>query len=119
MNEHPDLNLEPVDAQRVAQAIDKQPQQALLDRLSEFFKVMGDPTRLKVLIALEEGELCASDLALVAGMSRSAVSHQLKSLRAAKLVKTRKEGKAVYYSLDDSHIHSVLNVSFEHILEDD
>lgn len=90
-----------------------------LNRLADFYKIMGDPTRLKILIALEEGEFCASDIANIVSMSRSAVSHQLKSLKSAKLVKSRKAGKTVFYSLDDSHIHSVLKVAFEHILEED
>lgn len=90
-----------------------------LNRLAEFYKIMGDPTRLKILITLEKGEFCASDVANVVGMSRSAISHQFKALKAAKLVKSRKEGKTVFYSLDDSHIHSVLHVAFEHILEED
>ena len=79
---------------------------------------MGDPTRLMLLMALEAGELCASDLANVTNMSRSAVSHQLKTLRQAKLVKSRRDGKIIFYELDDEHIHSVLKVALEHIKED-
>ena len=86
-------------------------------RIEDFYKVMGDTTRLKLLMALETGEFCASDLANVSQMTRSAVSHQLKTLKSNKLVKSRKEGKTVYYSLDDEHIHSVLKVALEHILE--
>lgn len=85
--------------------------------LSDFFKIMGDSTRLQLLMALEYGELCVSDLAYILHMSISAVSHQLKSLRNAKLVKIRRDGKNIYYSLDDDHIHSILEVSLEHILE--
>ncbi len=85
--------------------------------LSDFFKIMGDSTRLQLLMILEHGELCVSDLAFLLNMSISAVSHQLKSLRNAKLVKIRRDGKNIYYSLDDDHIHSILEVSLEHILE--
>lgn len=85
--------------------------------LSDFFKIMGDSTRLQLLMVLEHGELCVSDLAYLLNMSISAVSHQLKSLRNAKLVKIRRDGKNIYYSLDDEHIKSILEVSLEHILE--
>ncbi len=85
--------------------------------LSDFFKIMGDSTRLQLLMILEHGELCVSDLAYLLNMSISAVSHQLKSLRTAKLVKIRRDGKNIYYSLDDDHIKSILEVSLEHILE--
>lgn len=85
--------------------------------LSDFFKIMGDSTRLQLLMILEYGELCVSDLAYLLNMSISAVSHQLKSLRNAKLVKIRRDGKNIYYSLDDDHIKSILEVSLKHILE--
>ncbi len=85
--------------------------------LSDFFKIMGDSTRLQLLMVLEHGELCVSDLAYLLNMSISAVSHQLKSLRNAKLVKIRRDGKNIFYSLDDEHIKSILEVSLEHILE--
>lgn len=85
--------------------------------LSDFFKIMGDSTRLQLLMILEHGELCVSDLSYLLNMSISAVSHQLKSLRNAKLVKIRRDGKNIYYSLDDAHIKSILEVSLEHILE--
>lgn len=100
-------------------ALQTMPKQDAIDQLADFFKIMGDSTRIKLLMAMETGEFCASDLALLAGMSRSAASHQLKSLKTAKLIKSRKDGKTVYYSLDDEHIHSVLKVSLEHILEED
>ena len=100
-------------------ALNQMPKENDIFDLADFFKVMGDSTRLKLLMALEFGEFCASDLASLSGMSRSAASHQLKALKSAKLIKSRKEGKTVYYSLDDEHIHSVLKVSLDHILEDD
>ena len=78
---------------------------------------MGDSTRLQLLIALQTGEFCVSDLSYLLNMTRSAISHQLKALRVSKLVKTRKDGKTVYYSLDDDHIREILEKSIEHIQE--
>ena len=118
MNDN-DLNYETLDEKRILEVQKELPSDNDLNRLAEFYKIMGDPTRLKILITLEKGEFCASDVANVVGMSRSAISHQFKALKAAKLVKSRREGKTVFYSLDDSHIHSVLHVAFEHILEED
>ncbi|MBM6808167.1 ArsR/SmtB family transcription factor [Faecalicoccus pleomorphus] len=105
------------DPLRIEEAQKKMPDASSIEQLADFYKVMGDTTRLKLLMALETGEFCASDLANVSQMTRSAVSHQLKTLKSNKLVKSRKEGKTVYYSLDDEHIHSVLKVALEHILE--
>ena len=81
----------------------KMPDYNIITDLSDFFKIVGDTTRLQILMALEHSELCVSDLAALLNMTISAVSHQLKSLREAKLVKLRKNGKIVYYSLDDDH----------------
>ena len=103
----------------VKKVLDTIPEVEDIDQLAEFYKIMGDTTRLRLLFSLENGELCASDLANVASMSRSAVSHQLKALRQAKLIKSRKEGKTVFYSLDDEHIHSILRVAMEHVKECD
>lgn len=107
------------DEKLVKEAIKNTPKVEHIEHLADFYKVMGDGTRLKLLITMETGEFCVSDLANIVNMTRSAVSHQLKALKNAKLVKSRKEGKTVYYSLDDEHIHSVLKVSMEHILEND
>lgn len=85
--------------------------------LSDFFKILGDSTRLQILMALERSELCVSELSHLLNITISAISHQLKSLKNAKLVKLRKEGKTVFYSLDDDHINKLLKVSFEHIIE--
>lgn len=85
--------------------------------LSDFFKILGDSTRLQLLMALEQSELCVTDLAYLLHMTISAVSHQLKSLKTAKLVKIRKDGKSVFYSLDDDHIKKLLSVSLEHLRE--
>lgn len=84
-------------------------------RLSEIFKVLGDGTRVKLLHALSQEELCVCDLTKVVGMSQSLVSHQLRVLRNLRLVKYRKEGKMVYYSLDDAHIINLFTQGLAHI----
>ncbi|MBU2643334.1 metalloregulator ArsR/SmtB family transcription factor [bacterium] len=85
--------------------------------LSDLFKVLGDFTRIRILEALLVSELCVCDLVTVLGMNQSAVSHQLRVLRSSKIVKFRKEGKNVYYSLDDHHISHLISQGFEHISE--
>jgi ArsR family transcriptional regulator len=85
--------------------------------LAEIFKVLGDPTRVKILYILLQEKLCVCDIASVLGMTNSAISHQLRLLRNLKLVKFRKEGKMVYYSLDDDHIKKLLEMGVEHAEE--
>ena len=89
----------------------------IIAELSHVFKTLGDETRIKILYALSKSELCVCDLSAVLEMSISAVSHQLRILRNMRLVKYRKEGRMVYYSLDDEHIVQLIKVSYEHILE--
>lgn len=95
----------------------KMPQEEKLYDLAELFKVFGDTTRVKIISALFEAELCVCDIAVLLGMSQSAISHQLRVLRQARLVKHRKEGKVVFYSLDDEHIKTIFNQGLGHILE--
>jgi len=83
--------------------------------LAEIFKVLGDPTRIRILQALSQRELCVCDLAELLGMSQSAVSHQLRVLRTARLVRYHKEGKMVHYSLDDQHVTTLFNQGLEHV----
>ncbi|HHU74808.1 MAG TPA: helix-turn-helix transcriptional regulator, partial [Clostridiales bacterium] len=85
--------------------------------LADFFKVFGDSTRIKILWALDREDMCVCDLAVLLGMTKSAISHQLKTLRQARLVKYRKKGKVVIYSLADDHVKNILEVGFEHIGE--
>lgn len=85
--------------------------------LAETFKLLGDPTRIKIAFAVSREELCVCDLAHLVGASQSAVSHSLRALRQMKLVRFRKEGKIAYYKLDDEHIAHLLNDGFEHIEE--
>lgn len=87
-------------------------------RLSEFFKAFSDNTRIKIMDALSIGEMCVCDLSVLLSMSQSATSHQLKVLRQARLVKPRRDGKTVYYSLDDGHIADILKEGLTHIREE-
>lgn len=87
--------------------------------LAELFKVFGDSTRIKILYVLFESELCVCDIAQLLGMTQSAVSHQLRILKSNKLVKFRREGKTVFYSLDDDHVRSILSLGMEHLDEAD
>ena len=92
------------------------PEEALYD-LAELFKVFGDSTRIKILYALFEAELCVGDIAQLLGMSQTAVSHQLRVLRTNKLVKGRKEGKIVFYSLANDHVRTIIDQGMEHVDE--
>ncbi len=83
-------------------------------QVATFFKVLGDPTRMRILWALDQGELCVCDIANILGMTKSAVSHQLSTLREARLVKCRKDGKSVYYTLDDDHVRQMIEAGLHH-----
>jgi ArsR family transcriptional regulator, lead/cadmium/zinc/bismuth-responsive transcriptional repressor len=87
------------------------------DRLAQLFKAMGDCTRLRILRALEEGEICVCDLAMYLRISESAVSHQLRQLRQLHLVANRREGPVLYYRLDDQHVSQLVRLALEHIRE--
>ncbi len=86
--------------------------------LGTLFKLFGDGTRLQILHALEHNELCVCDIAALLGLTKSAVSHQLKALRMANLVKFRREAQTVYYSLADSHVKTIIDIGLEHLLEE-
>lgn len=89
----------------------------LLFDIAEVFKIFGDSTRMKIIYALKLSELCVCDLAYITGSTQSAISHQLRILKQAKLVKMRKEGKVVYYSLKDEHVIQLFEIGREHIEE--
>ena len=89
----------------------------LIYDLSDFYKVLGDSTRIKILWALDLNELCVCDLAAALGMTKSAISHQLKSLKEANLVKYRKDGKNAFYSIADEHVKQIIETGLEHIRE--
>ena len=85
--------------------------------LAELFKMLGDSTRVRILSALSISELCVYDLSLVLGMERTAISHQLRLLRGARLVRSRREGKMVYYCIDDDHVGKIFEMGMAHIEE--
>ncbi len=93
------------------------PSEDELFRLAETFKIFGDSTRIRIICSLMHRELCVCDLAELLGMGQSAISHQLRLLRTSRLVKTRREGKSIFYSLDDEHIEHIINAGLSHITE--
>jgi len=98
----------------VQKAVENVPDLGILQGLSEIFKALSDPSRLKIVMALAAVELCVCDLAAVTGSSESAVSHQLRNL---KIVRYRREGKIVFYRLDDDHVNTLIQQSLEHVQE--
>lgn len=92
------------------------PEETLYD-LAELYKVFGDSTRIKILWALDESEMCVCDIAFLLNMTQSAISHQLRVLKQAHLVKNRREGKIIFYSLDDEHVRQILDQGLVHINE--
>lgn len=106
-----------IHADLVESAKKKMPEENELYDLSDFFKVLGDSTRAKIIWALDESEMCVCDLAVLLNMTKSAISHQLSSLKQADLVKNRKEGKVVFYSLTDDHVKEIFEKGLEHIRE--
>lgn len=95
----------------------RQPDDRTLQRLAEVFQALGQVTRLRLVHALFDAERCVGDLATVLGMSESAVSHQLRLLRGLRLVRTRRDGKLVYYALDDDHVEQLIAAGVEHVQE--
>ena len=93
------------------------PAEESLYDLADFFKLFGDSTRIRILYALLERELCVCDLAGLLSLTQTAVSHQLRLLKTGKLVKARRDGKTVFYSLDDLHVHDILSKGMEHLSE--
>lgn len=106
-----------VHEETVKKVMDAMPAEEELYDLAELFKMFGDSTRIKILYALFESELCVCDIAQLLNVSQTAVSHQLRVLKTSKLVKSRKEGKNVFYSLADSHVCGIINLGMEHIYE--
>ncbi len=106
-----------VDEQKVENVRKAMKPAEAVNTLAETFKILGDPTRIKIAFALSREELCVCDIANLLGVSQSAVSHSLRTLRQMKLVKFRKEGKIAYYTLDDEHINNLLDVGFRHVEE--
>lgn len=101
----------------VEKVMQQMPPEEILYDLAELFKVFGDSTRIRILYALFESELCVNDMAQLLGISQTAVSHQLRVLKNNKLVRFRKEGKIVFYSLSDDHVRSIIGTGMEHVEE--
>lgn len=96
----------------------RMPESSRLEDVAELFKMFGDPTRARICCALSMEELCVCDLTALLGMKQPAVSHQLRLLKAVRLVRSRKQGREVYYSLDDQHIQSIFAMAFAHVSEE-
>ncbi len=116
-NEELICDCEVIHAEVVNDVKKRMPQDEDIYDLSDFFKVLGDSTRMKIIWALDESEMCVCDIAVLLNMTKSAISHQLRALRNASLVKFRKEGKEVYYSLKDQHVRDLYEIGMEHIKE--
>lgn len=115
--ENCDINL--IHEEIVKKVLAKLPKEEFLTRVAETYKLFGDPTRVRILYALSLSEMCVCDLSALLEMSQSAISHQLRLLKAARLVSSRREGKVVYYSLDDDHVKLILNTGLVHIMEEE
>ena len=107
------IHQEVVDAVR-----ERMPDDDLLLDLADCFKLFSDSTRLKILYALMEAEMCVCDISVLLGMTKSSVSHQLRVLKQSNLVKYRKAGRVIYYSLADDHVRTICRMGMEHVLED-
>lgn len=101
----------------VDKVLDALPDEEILYDVAELFKVFGDSTRIKIICALFESEMCVYDLAATLQMTQSAISHQLRILKNANLVKFRREGKMMYYSLDDEHVQQIFDAGYKHVIE--
>ena len=101
----------------VQKVTNEMPEEETLYDLAELFKIFGDTTRIKILYALFESEMCVCDIAQLLNMTQSAISHQLRLLKQAKLVTFRREGKTVLYSLADAHVRTIIDQGMEHIME--
>ena len=112
-----DVNIDHFTSEEVLEINDKLPLEEDIIEISDLFKNFSDSTRVKILFALVIKELCVQDIADLFSMSQSAISRQLRVLRASRLVKARREGKNIFYSLDDDHIRDILNIGLEHVKE--
>lgn len=101
----------------VHKVMEQQPDEEILYDLVELFKVFGDSTRIRILYAMFDNEMCVNDIAKLLNLSQSSVSHQLRILKSSKLVKFRRDGKSIYYSLDDEHVRAIISMGMEHVEE--
>ena len=102
----------------VALVQEKMPDEEPIYEVSELFRVFGDSTRARIICALSISELCVGDLAALLSMTQSAISHQLRILKQSRLVRSRREGKVVYYALADEHVKELFTVAFDHVMEE-
>ena len=112
-----DCDCEVIHHSLVAKAREEMLDEEKLLLIADFYKALSDSTRIKIVNLLENNELCVCDISVILNMTKSAVSHQLKNLREMNLIKSRKQGKEVWYSLADNHVKEVFDVSLEHIME--
>ena len=117
MEEFLNCEVNSINVEKVEKVKNKLPSDETIFDVAELFKVFGDSTRMKIICALLEDELCVCDIACITNSTSSAISHQLRVLKQAKLVKYRKEGKVVYYSLDDDHVKQIFEKGREHVEE--
>ena len=117
LREEEGCRIRTVHLDRVSRARRQAIPESEMERLALTYRVLGDPTRLKIFFALAEGEMCVCDLAAYLGLSESAVSHQLRRMREQSLVKPRREGQVLYYALDDEHVADLLMIGLEHVRE--
>lgn len=106
-----------MDEEQVSKVKDALPEDEVLYDLAELFKIFGDSTRVKLLYILSVSEMCVQDLAQLLGVTQSAVSHQLRALKASKLVRYRREGKTIFYALADGHVRTIIDQGLEHVEE--
>lgn len=106
-----------LNSEMLEKLVNNQPPEEVLYEVAELFKVFGDSTRIRILYALFGNELCVGDIAEVLNMSQSSVSHQLRILKDAKLVKFRREGKSIFYALDDDHVYHIMEMGMKHVEE--
>lgn len=105
----------PINEQQILSAKESMLSANIYEKAASFFKIVGDPTRCKIISVLKENEMCVGDIANVLSMTKSSISHQLSKMKKQGVVKSRKEGKEVYYSLDDEHVSQIFLLTVEHI----
>ena len=111
--------MEIIDKNEAEKIISTLPSDDESERLAELFKNFGDATRIRILYALYEEEICVNDLSELLNMSQPAISHQLRILKQSRLIRSRREGRLIYYSLADEHVRNLLSVGMEHVTEED
>ncbi len=104
-----------IDEKKVNETVKEIPDQDNIASMADIFKALSDPSRLKIVLALLNREHCVCDIAVICGQSDSAISHQLRILRTLKILKNRREGKIVYYTLNDDHVASLIRMSLDHV----